>query len=187
LAIGALTIAIGLCSIPKVLAIGEYDTSGFAPSVVQNIKWIPDTNLTTTYVNTYVAGSPEKWNGISSKVSVSRGTTTVYNVRILGGTANDPTLVGLTVPFCSAGNGNVCQGGSKTWTAARIFLYESVMQSSGFTTERRKAAVAHEFGHALSLQHVLTSTVLSLMKPTLPTTSTVENLDKANLRGKWGN
>jgi len=171
---------------PKAIALGEYDNAGFPASTVSNIKWIADSSYSASYATAYINPAPGKWNGISSKVKAVQGTATSLNVRILAGTTPDPSLAALTVPYCSAGNGEICRGGSQVWTAARIYGYESSMQAAGLTTERRIAVFTHEFGHVLSLKHVFTSSVASLMKPVLPATSTIENLDKANLRGKWG-
>ncbi len=141
-------------------------------------------------MNAYIDPGSKKWNGISSKVNVAKGTATDYNVRFL--VAGDPNsaIVGRTFPYCAVGNGDICNtSGTQTYTAARIYMYESNMVVGGFNTDRRIACAAHELGHALSMKHTSAgvATVPSLMAGVLPATSTVETLDKSNLQGKWGN
>lgn len=174
----------------KANAVADYYSSGFPAATVANLKWTIDTvSVSTTYMNTYIDPGSKKWNGISSKVNVVKGTATDYNIRFLVASSADPDLVGLTVPYCASGNGDICNTGVNTYTAARIYMYESNMAAKGFSTDRRIACAAHELGHALSMKHTSSgvATVASLMAGVLPATSTVENLDKSNLRGKWGN
>jgi hypothetical protein len=160
--------------------------------VVQNIKWIPDSTIAATYVTNYLDPGPGKWNGISTKVKVSKGTSTSYNVRYVLKTTIDNTLLAKAFPYCSLGNDDVCRDGvppvAKLWTAVQIQLYENVIINKGLTTQGRVALTAHEFGHVLSLSHIA-STVPSLMPQALTVNHNPDpqNVDKANLRYKWGN
>jgi hypothetical protein len=170
--------------------VNDFLSSGFPATTVANLKWTTDTvSVSTAYMNAYIDSGSKKWNGISSKVNVIKGTATDYNIRFLVAGSPDPALVGLTIPYCTAGSGNTCTSGTQTYTAARIYMYESNMVVNGFNADRRIACAAHELGHVLSMQHTFAgvATVPSLMAAALPATSTVENLDKSNLRGKWGN
>lgn len=172
-------------------AVNDFFASGFPAATVTNLKWTIDTtSVSTTYMNAYIDPGSKKWNGVSSKVNVVKGTATDYNIRFF--VAGDPnaSVVGRTFPYCAAGNGPVCNDTTQTYTAARIYMYESNMVGQGFTTERRIACAAHELGHALSMKHTFVGaappSTPSLMAEILPQVSTVENLDKANLRGRWG-
>jgi hypothetical protein len=175
----------------KANAITDYVPAGFPDTTAANLQWTTDTaTVTSTYKTTYISPGSTKWNGVSTKVNVVQGTSTSYNVRFVIATKkDDPASLGLTMPYCSAGSGDVCKNGgaSTTYTAARIYLYEENMAAANFTTARRIACIAHELGHALSMTHVLAGSAVNLMNPILPADSTLSNLDKTNLKGRWGN
>jgi hypothetical protein len=183
---------LALLGIPNVvLAYQDVWTSGFPPTIVQNIKWIPDPSISSTYVANYIDPGPGKWNGISSRVKVSKGTSTSYNVRYVLKTTNDPTLPAKTFPYCTAGNGEACKdppGSNHVWTAAQIQLYENVIINARYTTQGRVALTTHEFGHALSLSHIA-STVPSVMPQQVTSNHnpSPQSVDIANLKYKWGN
>jgi hypothetical protein len=135
--------------------------------------------------------APGKWNGISSKVMITKGTSTSYNFRYITQTGSDTTLLAKTFPYCAAGNGDICKTEPPTnlWTAAQIRLYENIITAKQTTTQGRVAISAHEFGHALSLSHIISSTTPSLM-PTVLTTNhdpNPQSIDQTNLKLKWGN
>jgi hypothetical protein len=142
-------------------------------------------------VTSYIDPAPGKWNGISTKVNVSKGTSTSYNVRFLSKTGTDFSLLAKTFPYCAEGNGDICRIEPPThlWTAAQIQLYENVIASKQTTTQGRVAIVTHEFGHALSLNHTYNSAIPSLMAVGLTPDNdpNPQNVEKANLKYKWGN
>jgi hypothetical protein len=189
--VGFTTIALLGTSARAVLAYGEVWQSGFSPTTVQNIKWIPDPSISTSYVTNYIDPGPGKWNGISSKVAVSKGTSTSFNVRYLTQTGADPNLAGKTFPYCAEGNGDICKTEPPThlFTAAQIRLYENVIVATKYTTQGRIALASHEFGHVLSLSHLINSTTPGLMQEVVTTNHNPapQNADMNNLRYKWGN
>lgn len=63
---------------PKANAVADYWSSGFPAATVANLKWTIDTaSVSTTYMNAYIDPGSKKWNGISSKVNVAKGTATI--------------------------------------------------------------------------------------------------------------
>jgi hypothetical protein len=188
--VGFTTIVLLGTSARAVLAYGEVWQSSFSPTTVQNIKWIPDPSLSASYVTNYIDPGPGKWNGISSKVAVSKGTSTSYNARYLTQTGVDLTLAAKTFPYCAEGNGDICKTEPPThlFTAAQIRLYENIIVAAKYTTQGRIAITTHEFGHVLSLSHVISTTLPALMQVEVTPNHnpTPQNIDNNNLRYKWG-
>jgi hypothetical protein len=188
---------INLLFVPRANAVADYWSSGFPAATVSSLKWTIDiASVSATYQNNYIIPGSQKWNGISSKVNVVQGTSNSYNVRFfVDNTLMNPSVVGLAQPCCAAGNGDICKdaaiAGVQIFTAARIYLYEAKMANQSFTTDRRIADVAHEVGHILSMKHTFSgaapANTPSLMAGILPMVSTIQNLDKVNLKGRWGN
>jgi Pregnancy-associated plasma protein-A len=192
LGIVACTVGLNALFALKAVAVADYISAGFSAANAANLKWTTDTaTVTSNYLTTYITPASTKWNGITTKVNVVAGTSTVYKIRFLVGTNSIAAVKGLTRPYCAAGQGDACTTGTQTYTAARIYLYEANMAAENFSTDRRIACIAHELGHALSLKHTFSTeapaSAPSLMAGTLPATSTVQTLDKSNIKGRWGN
>lgn len=160
-------------------ALGEYWPGGFSSGV---IRWLADSSVSGSYLNTYIAPAANNWNGKSSKVSLSRVTTGSYIIKALVAQGTDPYTFGLMTPYCTAGTYDAC--GSLTWNSGTVIGYENAMVFNSFTTTQRIKSFTHEFGHALSLKHVIngSSAVMAQGQSNLG----VQLYDRANLQAKWG-
>lgn len=177
----SLAVFAAILSAKPAMALGEYFSGGF--SSVVTYRWIYS-NMTSQYASAYVIpGAGSQWNGISSRVSLTRVTTGSYVVNAQVATGTDPSVTGLTTVYCASGSGSICA--SSTWSSARIYGYENAMAASSYTTTQRIKTFTHEFGHTLSLSHVTngSAAVMAQGKSDLG----VQAYDKANLRAKWGN
>jgi len=140
--------------------------------------------MTGEYADAYVIpGAGLQWNGISSRVYLSRVTTGSYIVNAQVATGTDPSVTGLTTPYCASGSGSICI--NDTWNSARIYGYENVMAAGSYTNTQRIKVFTHEFGHTLSLSHVINGSAAVMAQG--QSNLGVQLYDKANLRAKWGN
>jgi hypothetical protein len=172
-------------------ALGETFPDGF-PSV-NPLNWTQDVSISSSYSASYVVPAINSWNNISSKVTTVKVSSGAYKVRVLVDNVGDFSVAGRMIPFCAAGsllacfktpNGNATS--VSTWTSAKVIGYEDAMTANGWTGTNIIQTFTHEFGHALSLKHV-TSTSAATMAPAGPSNNGVQAYDKANLKAKWGN
>jgi hypothetical protein len=188
-----------LLSIEDAQAFVEFFQSGFPKATVQGLKWTTDSSVSAAYTRDYIRPSSTKWNGITSKVNVAEGTTASYNVKYYISSSPTRSEKGLTVPYCKDSTGDNCaeqiNGGNSpvpvVWTSARIYLYEPNMAADGYDQAKRIIAATHELGHALSLKHNPPLTVAPASDPAIMAAkigpySILSDLDKNNLKNKWG-
>ena len=165
-------------------ALGENWGDGFASA--NRLDWVKDVNMSSTYLADYVDPGVSSWNAISSKVLIYKVSSGAYRVRVATeNVAPTPTTTGMMTPYCAAGSIAACLTGNSTWTSAKVVGFENVMAASGFTATNRIKVFTHEFGHALSLSHVLngSASVMAQGQSNLG----IQVYDKANLKAKWGN
>jgi Matrixin len=172
-------------------ALGEYFPDGFASA--SRLDWIKDASVSGSYSTSYIVQGVNAWNGISSKVLVCQISSGPYKVRVtVENNATDPNVNGQAFPYCPAGSLLDCirsplgnAAATTTWLSAKVVGYENNMVTNGFTATNRIQVFTHEFGHALSMRHVASSS--SVMYPYSPSNIGIQAYDKANLKAKWGN
>jgi hypothetical protein len=171
---------------PSANALGEYWSDGF--SSANPVNWVQDPSISSSYSASYVIPGVNGWNTISSKVRVNKVSSGTFQVRVAVENVGDFSTYGRMIPYCAKGTGIVlCTTAPKnTWTSAKIVGYEDAMTQSGFTATNITQIYTHEFGHALSMQHVPTGTA-STMTPYGGINLGVQAYDKANLKARWGN
>lgn len=97
------------------------------------------------------------------------------------------------VPYCtisgSSAQGDACLSNT-AWGSARIYGYTNQMANFNMNTTQIISNYTHEFGHALSLAHVIdTSSYVyppAVMKQGIQSLGP-QQIDKDHLRQKWGN
>lgn len=157
---------------------------GFPQAYVNPLKY--NYNMDSSYGNSIVSPAASRWNGNSSKVSLTRSTTNA-KVDVFSVTGTIPDRWGFTMLYYkdpSTGSLVRDYGGYEIWDYGIIYGYENMMVASNFTQGEKIENYCHEFGHTLSLAHVTSgSAVMALGRQDLWVTS----IDRANLRAKWGN
>jgi Matrixin len=175
---------------PSADALGEYWPDGFTS--VNPVNWFKDASVSSNYVTSYVSPGVNAWNTISSKVLVYKVSSGAYKIKVSLENGTNPNVNGQAFPYCAAGNSAACirtpsgtNPVTSTWLSAKVVGYENNMVTNGFGTTSRIQVFSHEFGHALSMSHVASSS--SVMYPYSPSNVGVQAYDKANLKAKWGN
>lgn len=178
----------------------EFFNSGFPVASGSTLKWTNDTSVSANYATNYVDPSAPGWNGITPKVNLTKGTATVYNIKTYVAAGTVASRNALTTPYCAAGTLLDCveasqQGLSPTpvpWTKVTIQIYDNIMTQQQYNADQRKRTIIHEFGHALSMRHnpdnvtPATAARPTIMAPFLGQFSQLSQLDKDNLKSKWG-
>jgi hypothetical protein len=158
-------------------------------SSASDLKWT--SSLSSNYLDTYVTPAASSWNGISSKVKLTKVTSGTYQVSVVTSTTTRAGLLEVMVPYCTISGVNKSSDDclTYTWNSAQIIGYTNQITAYNLNTSQIISNVyTHEFGHALSLAHTydpLTPSVL-LDSSTLYSLSP-QQLDKTNLKRKWGN
>lgn len=176
-----LAVLAALLATKPAMALGEYFSSRF--SSVATYRWIY-LNMTSQYANAYVIPAGAQWNGISSRVNLTRVTSGSYIVNAQVATSTNPSIAGLMTAYCSSGSGDICLDGGKTWSSARIYGFENVMAANSYTTAQRINVFTHD-GHTLSMDHVTNGSAAVMVSGR--SNLGVQVYDKANLKAKWGN
>lgn len=172
----------------RAYAINEYFPGGFPPAsgtAGRILYHVPEASLgTQQYYTTFVKPGADAWNGITYKISISSNLSGTYNIRSRVRAGSDPSLAGLTIPYCAAGTGTQCL--NSQWNSAEVIGYNNVMDSYNFTPTNKLQVWTHEFGHSLSLAHVEDGTPAT-MAPRVPSNLGIQSRDRQNLIAKWGN
>jgi hypothetical protein len=162
---------------------GFSPVSGKIPSL--SINWTYST--TDSYANSYIVPAANSWNNISFQVSLNKVTSGSYVINAVTSTSTTTGSFGEMIPYCSDGSGYKCNF-NKNWNSARVIGYVNQMTSYNFTSTQIISNYAHEFGHALSLDHylgdpnVLPAVLMKQGKQgILP-----QQTDKGHLIEKWG-
>jgi hypothetical protein len=174
-------LSIGFCQ----TTLAQVYSGGFNPDRVKNLRWI--SVLPESDVKTMVVGA-NQWNRISSKVKLTRVKTGEYDIRVSTEIGTQPEVVGEMTPYCFIRlRGGICANFGN-WGSAKIVGFTNEMQAMyGNSISQREATYIHEFGHALSLDHVLDLSRPSIMHQAPVSTVLIPQIiDKANLREKWG-
>jgi hypothetical protein len=158
-----------------------------------DLRW---TALTTdTYTSIYVTPGVNSWNGISSKVKLTKVTSGTYQISVNATTTTKAGLFGEAFPYCKNTSGvlvtqSLCSS-NKNWSSGRANGYLNVINAFELNTSEIISMVyAHETGHLLSLRHypdevgpypsnvsVMSSTFQSIL---------AQPIDKNHLKEKWG-
>jgi hypothetical protein len=172
-------------------ALGEKWPDGFASA--NPINWVQDVSISNAYSASYVVPAINAWNNISSKVKINKVSSGTYKVKVVVENIGDFSVAGRMIPYCAAGSLLAClrtpvgtASTAATWTSAKVIGYEDAMTANGWTNTNITQTFAHEFGHALSMSHVF-STTAAAMYEYGPSNVSVQAYDKANLKAKWGN
>jgi hypothetical protein len=172
-------------------ALGEYWSGGFTPANVNPVNWIQDVSISSSYSSSYVIPGVNAWNTVSSKVRVNKVISGSVNVRVAVANGGDKGVTGQMFPYCPAGSSATCvklpdgtASSQSTWASAKVVGYEDAMTQNGWTGTNIIQTFTHEFGHALSMSHSISTATMS---PYGPSNLSVQAYDKANLKAKWGN
>lgn len=182
--LGLAAIAIALFAFPNhVLAGTEHLLVGGFGST-SDLRWT--STLSSSYLNDYVIPGVNGWNGISSKVKLTRITSGTYQINVLTGTNPTYGVVGEMIPYCSNGSSYQCIA-TTPWGSARVYGYTNQITNTKLTkTEIISNVYCHEFGHALSLAHN-DNDLPTVMRASIVTNVLPQGPDKSHLKGKWGN
>lgn len=142
-----------------------------------------------------VDAARQHWGGISSKVSISKTTTSDGNStdEVYVGTSSTADLLGRAIPFIISWPANIiCNPNVFNWDYSVISFYHNNFVLAGINNANIRQHVAiHEFGHALGLAHTTgTNSSNSIMKAATNVNETIftpTTYDKGQLTGKWGN
>ena len=105
-----------------------------------------------TNYSTIIGSADTNWNNCSSDVSFSKTTSSgTAVVRFFLGTVSDPSSPGQTIMHSSTTNYNPS---TSSWPNARITLSSSLFAGNTMTNNAKKGTCAHEFGHAIGLNHM---------------------------------
>ncbi|MCE5172731.1 hypothetical protein LQV63_26020 [Paenibacillus profundus] len=127
------------------------------------------------------------WNGISSKVKVSKTTTTSGDPdRYYVGTTGTSTLLGQIVPYKLSGGTYVEASPNDKWAYSTATIYDNTMKSYKMTHSQIVSNATHEIGHTVSLAHSPSSSGPSVMKQGIQDIGP-QTYDKNELKAKWGN
>ncbi len=178
----------------------EFWSSGFPIASGGTLKWTNDASVSTNYATNYVDPAALGWNGITPKLKLAKGTATVHNIKTYVAPGVVASRNALTTPYCAAGTLLNCveasqQGNSPTpvpWTKVTIHIYDNIMTGQQYNADQKKRTIIHEFGHAISMRHnpdevtPATASRPTIMAPFLGQFTTLSQLDKDNLKSKWG-
>jgi hypothetical protein len=167
--------------------LAQYYSGGFPASQMVQVRWT-STNLSADYLTKYVRPAVNGWNGVSSKVSLSQVVESLpYDVNVIFGNSPRYGQVGVMNPSCPPTTG-ICPS-TGTWKKAEVVGFiNQIVNLNLSDTEIVGSVYAHEFGHALAMDHSSPPTgTISVMPAGIRTTYSAQAFDKANLRKKWGN
>jgi hypothetical protein len=167
--------------------LAQYYSGGFPASRMVQVRWA-STNLSADYLTKYVRPAVNGWNGVSSKVSLSQVVESLpHDINVIFGNSPRFGQVGVMNPSCPPTTG-ICPS-TGTWSKAEVVGFiNQIVNLSLSDTEIIGSVYAHEFGHALAMEHSLPPTgTISIMPAGIRTTYSAQAFDKANLRKKWGN
>lgn len=168
---------------------GGFQRSSGTPSL--NLSWTYST--TDTYANAYIVPAANNWNGISFQVQLTKITSGTYKIRASSATTNQFGLFGRIIPYCTnsgvSNSGDVCLS-NPAWGSVGVIGYDNQMANYNFTGTQTISNYTHEFGHALSLAHVVDTSSYTyppaVMKQGQQSIGP-QQVDKDHLRQKWGN
>jgi len=165
-------------------------SGGLPASKVASLNWAYYTD--STYGDTIIAPAANNWNSISSKVKLSNasGTGTSVSIDAYKDTTSIPGLWGEIIPYYVDASGNVVDDLAclcHTWTYVEVYGYENQMNTSGLTNTQKVSNYTHEFGHALSLNHVARNSPSAAVMKQGQQGIGPQQTDKDHLRLKWGN
>jgi hypothetical protein len=152
------------------------------------LKWT--SSLPSSYLNTYVVPAANSWNSISSKVNLGQ-TTGAFQIRVVTDITPIDGRVGLMMPYCTISgvgkSGDICI--PTTWGSAQVIGYTNQITAYQLNTSQIISRVyTHEFGHALSLAHTYDAATPSVLSDLGQVYSlSPQQLDKTNLKQRWGN
>jgi hypothetical protein len=166
-------------------AAGQYWSGGFPSSFIKDYRYIVSGGTTTEQNDFRYAAS--KWNGISSKVSLSENQKgSKVSLITTTNTSEVPSAyIGYTWTYNSSGS---VASTSSTWAVADVKVYKTNLSNYYPGSDYRGAfqtVAMHEIGHSLSLSH--NDTVSCLMESEMRGFYTAPaRADKENLKAKWG-
>jgi hypothetical protein len=192
-----------LITAEKAQALFEFWKSGFPSATVSGLKWVSDGSVSTPYRINYVEPAAQSWNGITPKVNLAKATGTTYDVKFYVSVGTVQSRDALTIPYCASGTFSACvetstlyQGGTSptptAWTKIHMQIYDNIMTARSYNADQRTRVIIDELGHTLSMRHnpdestVATASLPTIMSPTLNQFSQLSNLDRTNLKSKWG-
>ncbi|WPS85391.1 matrixin family metalloprotease (plasmid) [Brevibacillus halotolerans] len=152
-------------------------TGGLRATDVKKIKYVISGGSSSYQKNVMKAGV-EAWNGISSKVKVTEGSSGA-KVSVILKNSDKNNLYGIMMPFS---NGARDYDLDEIWDNIDVIGYENTLSKIGLSEQR--GVFTHEMGHALSLAHNDSDSDL-IMHPYALTTD-VQTDDEKNLKLKWG-
>jgi len=160
---------------------------GLPKSLVKPLKYIYTTS--EEYANKYIKPAAMSWEGISSNVTISNISNHTVTVKTMN--TYNLSIYGEMIPYMQIAPG-IYQAldtvfddyDLMTWSMCDVIGYTN--QMTDFNDNEILSVFVHEFGHALSLDHVFSSTINAIMKPGRKSLTQPQQHDKNNLIAKWG-
>lgn len=156
-------------------------SGGFSSTIISNLKYVMSGG-DSTYQWEIMEKGAQRWNGISSKVKASYGTSGT-RLSIYKSSSSVPDLFGQALFYKSDWSQASIYA---VWSYASVKLYDNQMNNAGFTLENKRSCMAHEMGHILSLNHTNDIPSPELMDPGKDLPSWPTSIDIGHLKLKWG-
>lgn len=152
-------------------------TGGLRASDVKKIKYVIAGGSSSYQRNVMKAGV-EAWNGISSKVKVTEGSSGA-KVSVILTNSDKNNLYGIMMPFSNEARDYDLD---EIWDNIDVIGYDNTLSRIGLSEQ--KGVFTHEMGHALSLAHNDSDSDLIMHSVELSTD--IQTDDEKNLKLKWG-
>lgn len=126
------------------------------------------------------------WNNTSSKVSISKTSSTSGNPdKYYIGNSSTAGLLGRITPYKKDVFGRVVEANlNERWLYSTVALYDNNMKKAGMSSSQIHSNATHEVGHTLSQAHPNTSSA-SVMKQGVQSIGPT-SYDKSSIISKWG-